>query len=156
MKLLFDENLSPHLVERLADVYPESKHVSGVELGAAQDSAVWEYAKRHGFAAIVSKDSDFAERSVLESGPPKVIWIRLGNCTTADIEGQLRSAHEVVRAFLEKDEETCLMLGRVGIAPGVRWPCRVRGLAGCGRGQASRRRREGGIFRRRDSGRGWR
>ena len=85
MKLLFDENLSPRLVERLADVYPESQHVSGVELGAALDSAVWEYAKAHGFA-IVSKDSDFAERSVLESGPPKVIWIRLGNCSTSEIE----------------------------------------------------------------------
>ena len=116
MKLLFDENLSPHLVERLADVYPESRHVSGAELGAAEDSAVWEYAKKHGFA-IVSKDSDFAERSVLENGPPKVIWIRLGNCSTVDIEEQLRSAQEVVRAFLEKDEETCLMLGRVGIDP---------------------------------------
>jgi predicted nuclease of predicted toxin-antitoxin system len=111
VKLLFDENLSPHLVERLTDVYPESKHVSTVELGGADDSAVWEYAKRHGFA-IVSKDSDFAERSVLESGPPKVIWIRLGNCSTSDMERQLRSAREVVRAFLEEDEETCLLLGR--------------------------------------------
>jgi predicted nuclease of predicted toxin-antitoxin system len=72
VKLLFDENLSPHLVERLADVYPESQHVSAAELSAAFDSAVWEYAKRHRFA-IVSKDSDFAERSVLEKGPPKVI-----------------------------------------------------------------------------------
>jgi predicted nuclease of predicted toxin-antitoxin system len=103
-------------VERLADVYAESQHVSGVELGGADDSAVWEYAKSHGFA-IVSKDSDFAERGVLESGPPKVIWIRLGNCSTSDIEGQLRAAHEIVRAFLEKDEETCLMLGQVGIDP---------------------------------------
>jgi predicted nuclease of predicted toxin-antitoxin system len=115
VKLLFDENLSPHLVERLADVYPESQHVSGVELGAALDSVVWEYAKANGFA-IVSKDSDFAERSVLESRP-KVIWVRLGNCSTAEIEGLLRSAREAVRAFLDKDEETCLMLGRVGIDP---------------------------------------
>lgn len=111
MKLLFDENLSPRLVERLADVYPESQHVSGVDLGAAQDFAVWEYAKRYGFA-IVSKDSDFAERSVLESGPPKVIWIRLGNCSTSEIEAQLRSARDIVRTFVEKDEETCLLLGR--------------------------------------------
>ena len=111
MKLLFDENLSPRLVERLSDVYPESQHVSGVELGGAEDSAVWEYAKKHGFA-IVSKDSDFAERSVLESGPPKVIWIRLGNCSTSEIERHLRSAHEIVRAFIEEDEETCLLLGR--------------------------------------------
>jgi predicted nuclease of predicted toxin-antitoxin system len=60
----------------------------------------------------VSKDSDFAERSILESETPKIIWIRLGNCSTAEIEKLLRSAHETVRAFLEKDEETCLLLGR--------------------------------------------
>jgi predicted nuclease of predicted toxin-antitoxin system len=84
--------------------------VSGVELGGALDSAVWEYARKHGFA-IVSKDSDFAERSVLESGPPKVIWIRLGNCSTSQIEAQLRSAREIVRTFIEKDEETFLQLG---------------------------------------------
>jgi predicted nuclease of predicted toxin-antitoxin system len=111
VKLLFDENLSPRLVDALKDVYPESQHVSGVELGGAEDAAVWQYAKRYGFA-IVSKDSDFAERSVLESGPPKVIWIRLGNCSTSEIDAQLRSAHEIVRAFIEEDEETCLLLGR--------------------------------------------
>ena len=116
MKLLLDENLSPRLVGSLSDLYPESQHVHSLELGGADDSALWDYAKAHGFA-IVSKDSDFAERCVLEGEPPKVIWIRLGNCSTSEIEAQLRSAREVVRAFLEKDEETCLMLGRVGIDP---------------------------------------
>jgi predicted nuclease of predicted toxin-antitoxin system len=72
---------------------------------------VWDYAKLHGFA-IVSKDSDFAERSVLESDPPKIIWVRLGNCSTEEVEKLLRSAHEMIRGFLEEDEETCLLLGR--------------------------------------------
>ena len=116
MKLLFDENLSPRLVESLADIYPGSQHVSASGLGGAQDSDVWEYAKAHGLA-IVSKDSDFAERSILESAPPKVIWIRLGNSSTSEIETQLRSACDAVRAFLERGEETCLMLGRAGIGP---------------------------------------
>jgi predicted nuclease of predicted toxin-antitoxin system len=110
VKLLFDENLSSRLVESLEDVYPDSQHVHNLGLGGADDSAVWEYARKHSFA-IVSKDSDFAERSVLANEPPKIVWIRLGNCTTADIEERLRSAHEVVRAFLERNEETCLMLG---------------------------------------------
>jgi predicted nuclease of predicted toxin-antitoxin system len=80
-------------------------------LGAAADLAVWDYAREQGFA-IVSKDSDFAERSVLESGPPKVIWIRLGNCSSLEIEKRLRSSEEIVRSFIEKDEETCLIPGR--------------------------------------------
>jgi predicted nuclease of predicted toxin-antitoxin system len=111
VKLLFDENLSPRLVKPLSELYPESQHVHSLELGGAEDSAVWQYAKQHGFA-IVSKDSDFAGRSVLESDPPKVIWIRLGNCSTSEIEGLLRSAHEPITKFIRQDEETCLILGK--------------------------------------------
>lgn len=111
MKFLLDENLSLRLVESLSDLYPGSQHVHSVELGGADDSEVWAYAKAQGFI-IVSKDSDFAERSVLESEPPKVIWIRLGNCSTAEVERLLRSAHEMIRAFIQAAEETCLLLGR--------------------------------------------
>jgi predicted nuclease of predicted toxin-antitoxin system len=109
VKLLLDENLSPQLVESLADLYSDLKHVHGCNLGGADDNAVWEYAKAHGFA-IVSKDSDFAERSVLDRNSPKVIWIRIGNCSTAEIETLLRSVNETIRSFIEDDEETCLLL----------------------------------------------
>jgi predicted nuclease of predicted toxin-antitoxin system len=111
VKLLLDENLSPRLVDLLSDLYPGSDHVHNLNLGGANDSEVWGYAKLRGFA-IVSKDSDFAERSVLESDPPKIIWVRLGNCSTEEVEKLLRSAHEMIRGFLEEDEETCLLLGR--------------------------------------------
>jgi predicted nuclease of predicted toxin-antitoxin system len=70
VKLLFDQNLSPRLVPRLSDLYPASSHVSAVGLGEADDAAVWEYAKDHGFA-IVTKDSDFNDVSVLRGFPPK-------------------------------------------------------------------------------------
>jgi predicted nuclease of predicted toxin-antitoxin system len=111
VRLLLDENLSPRLVDSLSDLYPGSKHVESVGLGGAADGDVWGYAKSHGFA-IVSKDSDFAERSVLENEPPKVVWVRLGNCSTNDIERVLRSQYEAIRGFLEEDFETCLVLGR--------------------------------------------
>ena len=71
---------------------------------------MWSYAKAHGFA-IVSKDSDFMERSVLEGSPPKVIWVRLGNCSTSEIAGLLRAHAEAIRGFLDGGEETCLLLG---------------------------------------------
>lgn len=77
MKLLFDENLSPKLVEVLVEDYPESLHVQSAELGGATDHEIWEFAKDRGFA-IVSKDSDFRERSVLESFPPKIVWLDVG------------------------------------------------------------------------------
>ncbi|HTC66241.1 MAG TPA: DUF5615 family PIN-like protein [Candidatus Acidoferrum sp.] len=44
MKLPFDENLSPRLVDSLSDLYLES-HVHECGLGSATDEAIWEYAK---------------------------------------------------------------------------------------------------------------
>ena len=110
MKLLLDENLSPRLVEMLSEVYPGSAHVHALGLGAADDGAIWTFAKEHGFA-IVSKDADFAECSVLEEGPPKVVWLRLGNCTTSEIARSMRVHVEVISRFLGEDSETCLVLG---------------------------------------------
>jgi predicted nuclease of predicted toxin-antitoxin system len=84
MRFLFDENLSPKLVLLLADLFPNSVHVREVGLEAADDQSVWNYASSHGFA-IVSKDSDMHQRSFLYGAPPKVVWVRLGNCSTSDI-----------------------------------------------------------------------
>jgi predicted nuclease of predicted toxin-antitoxin system len=39
MKLLFDQNLSPRLVERLSDLYPDSVHVQAVGLDRALDES---------------------------------------------------------------------------------------------------------------------
>lgn len=90
MKLLFDENLSPRLVAALASEFPESAHVHEVGLGAAADEAVWNFARDSDFV-IVSKDSDFAELSVLRGAPPRLVWIRRGNCSTSDIASLLRA-----------------------------------------------------------------
>ena len=100
MKLLFDQNLSHKLVRRLADLFPESVHVREVGLKEAGDPLVWEYAKNNGLV-VVSKDSDFHQRSFLYGYPPKVVWVRLGNCSTADVERVLRANFETIKAFDE-------------------------------------------------------
>ncbi|HEY6388301.1 MAG TPA: DUF5615 family PIN-like protein [Candidatus Acidoferrum sp.] len=110
MKLLFDENLSPRLAARLADVYPGSAHVHECGLGSADDKAIWQYAKDNGFT-IVSKDSDFQEQSVLQGFPPKLVWLRAANCTSAEIETLLRAAVPVITRFIQENEESCLVLG---------------------------------------------
>ena len=110
MKLLFDENLSVRLPSVLADVYPSSAHVHHCGLGSADDSSIWHYAKDNSFT-IVSKDSDFQERSVLYGHPPKLIWLRAANCTSAEIESLLRTAFPVIQRFIQENEESCLVLG---------------------------------------------
>ncbi len=89
MKLLLDQNLSHRLVERLRDVCPEIVHVGAVGLGRADDEAVWQYAATHG-CIVVTKDSDFNARAFVFGPPPKVVWIRRGNCSTSAIEALLR------------------------------------------------------------------
>jgi predicted nuclease of predicted toxin-antitoxin system len=101
MKLLFDQNLSPKLVSRLADLFPASSHVQAVGLDCASDDQVWEYARLNGFA-IVSKDSDYNNLSVVRGSPPKVLWLLLGNCTTNQVEAVIRARLASIEAF-EKD-----------------------------------------------------
>jgi predicted nuclease of predicted toxin-antitoxin system len=110
VKLLLDENISPRLAGVLADIYPGSAHVHSCGLGSADDLAVWQYAKDNSFT-IVSKDSDFQERSVVVGAPPKVIWLRTTNCTSVEIEGLLRAALPDIKEFIQQDQVSCLVLG---------------------------------------------
>ena len=109
MKLLFDRNLSPRLPRLLEDLYPDSADIRDLGMRDATDTQIWEYAKANGFA-IVSKDSDFQERSVLFGSPPKVVWIRAKNCTTTQLQDVLRTAFPIIKKFVQADAETCLIL----------------------------------------------
>jgi predicted nuclease of predicted toxin-antitoxin system len=111
MKLLFDHNLSYKLVGRLADLFPASEHVRNVNLHEVDDRPVWEYARANGFA-IVSKDEDLHQLSFLYGAPPKVVWVRLGNCTTADIEQAVRR-HQTDSLNFDANEEGAFLI--VGI-----------------------------------------
>jgi predicted nuclease of predicted toxin-antitoxin system len=82
--------------------------VRDVGLKAAPDTDVWEYAVRND--AIVTKDSDFRHRSSLRGYPPKVIWIALGNCSTAMIEDLLRRRIAQVAEFLAEEVKAFLVL----------------------------------------------
>ena len=109
MKLIFDQNLSHRLVKALASEFPESTHVRYAGLEEASDGPVWEYAKENNFV-IVSKDSDFHQRSFLFGHPPKVVWIRRGNCSTTVIEAMLREHRDDVVKFAESEQGSFLAL----------------------------------------------
>ena len=98
MKLLFDQNLSWPLPQKLADLYPDSQHIREVGMKESQDVDIWDYAKANGFV-IVSKDLDFQQRSLLFGYPPKVVRLRVGNCTVQTIEDLLRRHSAVIHTF---------------------------------------------------------
>jgi predicted nuclease of predicted toxin-antitoxin system len=89
LKLLVDENLPPRLIHDLADLFPDSTHVSSVGLDSTPDEVIWEYAKTHGFT-FVTKDKDFASLSFAWGAPPQVILLQTGNCSTADLIQMIR------------------------------------------------------------------
>lgn len=109
MRLLFDHKLSPKLVHRLADLFPDANHLFPLRLEDKPDTAVWEFAKINGFT-IVSKDADFSERSVLYSHPPKIIHLHLGNCSTVAVEQLLREHARLIADFDQDESKSCLHL----------------------------------------------
>lgn len=109
MKLLFDQNLAPRLPRLLADLYAKNVHVRNIGLRDASDEDIWEYAKQRGYV-IVSKNSDFQQRSLLRGYPPKFVWLRVGNCSVKTIEDLLRKYSVVLRTFEFHKEKAHLML----------------------------------------------
>lgn len=108
MRLLFDQNLSPTLVNRVADVFPDSNHVFYLDLDQSSDEVISEFAVAENFI-IVTKDADYSEMADSVSPSLKIVWIRRGNCSTDAIEDLLRkhsgqinelSTHENVRLLM--------------------------------------------------------
>lgn len=109
MKLLFDANVSHKLVRALANEYPDSAHVRDVGLRGAEDREIWDHARTQGFA-VVSKDTDFRERSYVEGFPPKIIWLDVGDAGAVAIATLLRSEFERIERFGAVEETSVLIL----------------------------------------------
>ncbi len=109
MKLLFDQNLSPKLVDQLAKLCPGSAHVLRVNLDQASDEAVWNYARQEKFL-IVTKNADFHERSLLSDDPPKIVWIKRGNCSTKTIAHILEQHYQDIQTLGDSPDTTLLVL----------------------------------------------
>ena len=109
MKLLFDENLSPKLPHLLAALFPGSAHVRECGLLGHADEDVWEYARANGFI-VVSKDSDFQQRSLLYGHPPKLVWLRIGNCTRQQLVPLITTHEQEIQALDADPFESVLVL----------------------------------------------
>jgi len=109
VKLLFDHHLSPSLVKRLADLFPDSNHVWNLNLHNVPDPTVWLYAREHGFT-IVSKDADFSEVSMEHGYPPKLIWLQIENLSTDQIEELIRTKYPQIVTLPMTTERAILVL----------------------------------------------
>ena len=109
MKLLFDQNLSPRLVNLLHDLYPDSSQTFLLGLDRAPDEEIWNYAYQYGYT-IVTKDADFNEMCIVRGFPPKVILLQTGNCTTDQIKVLLQLHFQTITDWSMDTENGILKL----------------------------------------------
>ena len=64
----------------------------------AVDDLIWTFAQTHSLM-IITKDRDFHKMSRARGAPPKVVWLRLGNCSVQHIERVLRIHADDLLAF---------------------------------------------------------
>ena len=109
MKLLFDHNLSPKLVRHLADLFPDSSHLFLLNLDESDDTIVFDFARQNNYT-IVTKDADFNDLGLARGFPPKIIWIKRGNCSTGEIEKILRNHFADISGFYKNTDHGVLLL----------------------------------------------
>ncbi len=110
MKLLLDENLSHLLVHSLGKKLGcEITHVRNCNLKGSPDYKIWDFAHDNGYT-ILSKDSDFYQRSILHGHPPKVVWIKIGNCSIQDLETLLITEKQKIIEFIVEKDQSVLII----------------------------------------------
>jgi predicted nuclease of predicted toxin-antitoxin system len=109
VKLLLDENLSDRVIPRIVDLYPDSEHVKTLLLTNTDDVVIWEHARLNSFA-IVSKDADFYQRSLLYGHPPKFVYLRIGNSPTSKVIQILRDSFNIITQFDASTTDSVLVL----------------------------------------------
>jgi len=107
MKLLLDENLSRRIVPFLQTAFPDSSQVALLGLESASDSEIWQYAKTNDFV-IVTRDSDFQERSLVSGHPPQVVWLKIPNYSKSVVLNILLDHHEEIEQALRVQNRACV------------------------------------------------
>lgn len=106
---LFDQNVPSRL-----EFNPALPVSSVTVLGPKPtDSQVWDHAKREKLV-IVSKDTDFSERIIVNTPPPWVVHLRFGNMRRRDYHKLLARAwpqivtllksHKLVKVYADRIE----------------------------------------------------
>ncbi len=78
-------------------------------LEGANDSEIWQYAKDNGFV-IVSRDSDFQERSLVAGHPPQVVWLKIPNRSKTVVLNILLDHHKEIEHALTEQNLACVEL----------------------------------------------
>jgi predicted nuclease of predicted toxin-antitoxin system len=90
LAFICDVHITPRLVGLLRSKGFAADHAASVGLASAADDEIWQHAERHD-AIIVTKDSDFLRLNASQPGP-RVVLVRLGNCTNKEFLGKFEES----------------------------------------------------------------
>lgn len=115
MKVLFDQNISFRVADRLSSEFPGCAQVRQLGLENSSDLEIWKFATDNDFT-IVTFDADFHDLVTLFGYPPKVVWLRIGNTSTNNLITLLQNHSAVIKSFIaDSDHGTvgCLEIRQV-------------------------------------------
>jgi predicted nuclease of predicted toxin-antitoxin system len=108
MKILVDQNISFRLLPRIRPAFPDAFHVRDLGLIDFNDFQIYSHARQNGFDAILTLDEDFYNIQLEHGVPPKVIWLRTGNCSTAILAAVVLRNAGVIQNFMLDVHHDCL------------------------------------------------
>jgi predicted nuclease of predicted toxin-antitoxin system len=100
--LFLDENISYRIVKELSTFFPGTLHITTLLPSGALDWMVWTTAQNKGLT-IVSFDADYKDLLNIKGYPPKVIWLRFGNCSNQVLINTLKFYHDKIMAFIANE-----------------------------------------------------
>ncbi len=105
---LFDQNLPARLI-----FTPSLPVVSTTTLGPnLTDTELWTHARQERLV-IVSKDTDFSERIIVDTSPPWVVHLRFGNLRKREYHAHLARVWPQVETLLKSHKLVNVYLDRI-------------------------------------------
>ncbi len=108
MKLLIDQNISHRLISLISQTFPLTVHVRDEGLKDKSDYEIFMHARQNNFNAVITLDEDFNNLLQTFDSPPKIIWLRTGNCSTISLAALLIEKQDVILEFIDIPEKNCL------------------------------------------------
>jgi len=103
MKLLIDQNISHRILSLISHAFPDVQHVREHGLSNADDYDIFMHARHHRYDAVITLD-DFVRLLNTYSAPPKIIWLRTGNCSTSFLAEILINKSDSIEQFVRSEE----------------------------------------------------
>jgi predicted nuclease of predicted toxin-antitoxin system len=97
MTFWLDAHLHPELAVWLGSRYKiVVKTLREIGLRDAEDTVLFDAARRFGDIVVITKDSDFVELVERLGTPPQIIWLTTGNSTKLELQAIIERSFEQV------------------------------------------------------------